>query len=432
MIDGVFLSEAINIEDFQKGKINLIQTNCGSGKTYFAINELSKQVDNLSKIVYLIDSAAMRDSLAKEPTCKVYQPSDRHILDGSIINFCKEDKIIVMTYHKMGFLLKYHPNAFDNVEIIICDEIHKIPEFIEIDRRKNKKNFPLATKEEQDYWTTCSCSCYLAAQYLKEFAEGVRRDALGKIEIVEQKLVVALSATPQKAYDFFKNTFHEIKINAQLVAYETFNTIFYGNLHTAIKSIPKGSKALLYVPYIKEMSTCIELAKSLGFTAEGIWSLSNEDHKMSNAQKELRTYILEKQELPADYDLVFINQAYETAINIRGDINYMVIHTTDTDKRTQVRNRYRNDLEIQFILAGDKDKNFIRVPEEYLGVWLNTEKKKELCGVMGFKNSKRVVVGWTTTKIRLEELGYKIEDGVVTLNKKRTRVSRIEKGENIK
>lgn len=60
---------------------------------------------------------------------------------------------------------------------------------------------------------------------------------------------------------------------------------------------------------------------------------------------------------------------------------------------------------------------------------MNTEKKKELCGVMGFKNSKKVVVGWTTTKIRLEELGYKIEDGIVTLNKKRTRVSRIEKGE---
>ena len=60
---------------------------------------------------------------------------------------------------------------------------------------------------------------------------------------------------------------------------------------------------------------------------------------------------------------------------------------------------------------------------------MNTEKKKELCGVMGFKNSKKMVVGWTTTKIRLEELGYRITDKILTLNKKRTRVSTIEKGE---
>lgn len=42
MIDGVYLTEAIDLSEAKQGVINLIQSPCGSGKSYFAIHKISK------------------------------------------------------------------------------------------------------------------------------------------------------------------------------------------------------------------------------------------------------------------------------------------------------------------------------------------------------------------------------------------------------
>lgn len=355
MIDGLYLSEAVDLNQLQRGKLNLISTNCGSGKSYFAINNLAGLATNYSNVVYLTDTTAMRDMLAKEPNCKVYDPLDRDILNGKIINF-EKGKIIVMTYHKMGILLKYNPNLFDGVEILICDELHKVPEYIEIEKRKNKKLFRFATEEEQDFWLTCSCSCYFAANFIEQMASGIKINELGDIEAVENpKLVVGLSATPQKAFSLFANTINKIRINAQLVAYETFKTIYYTDLASTIRNL-EYKKVLFYVPFIKDIQSSVKLARGLGYKAEGIWSLNNEKYRMSEEQLRIREYILTNQELPPEYDFIFINQAYETAINIRGEIDCIVVHTTDPDKREQARNRYRGDLQCQILLANNEEK----------------------------------------------------------------------------
>lgn len=421
MINGVYLSEAIDMSDLQFGRINLINSNCGSGKSYFAINELSKKASHLSNVVYLTDSVAMRDKLANNSNCKIYDPSDKDILNGRLISF-EEDKIIVMTYAKMGLLLKYYPNTFDGVEIIICDEIHKIKDFIDWSRKDIKKKFPAADQKEIDYWITVSCGAYLAATYIERMAAGINLSDNNE-QAVKQKLIVALSATPANAYVLFTQSISEIRINAQLVAYETLHTIYYTELASVIRNLESGIKAIFYVPRVSDIKKSIEIARQMGFRANGIWSLTNSAHPMDNEQKEIRKYILEKEELPPTYDFIFINAAYETSINIRGDVNCMIIHTTDKDKRTQARNRYRGDLETQYLLLDKKEKSSLRVPVEFLNKPLPKEKKDELCAFLNFRNSSGNKVGWPTTKKYLIEAGYEIEDVRASIDKKQRNCS---------
>jgi hypothetical protein len=143
----------------------------------------------------------------------------------------------------------------------------------------------------------------------------------------------------------------------------------------------------------------------------------------SEEQKRIREFILEKEELPPNYDFIFINAAYETSINIRGDVNCMIIHTTDETSRTQARNRYRGDLETQYLLLDKKEKSFLKVPAEFLNIPLDKEKKKELSDFMGFRNNTNHKVGWPTTKKRLIEAGYEIKDIKHRINGKQTSCS---------
>jgi hypothetical protein len=56
MLNGLYLSEAIDFEKLKYGVINLISSNCGSGKTYFALSTLALKASDLSHVVYLTDS----------------------------------------------------------------------------------------------------------------------------------------------------------------------------------------------------------------------------------------------------------------------------------------------------------------------------------------------------------------------------------------
>lgn len=407
MINGVYLSDAINTDDFRLGKINLIQSNCGSGKSYFAIKKLPLLASCRGKVVYLIDTIAMKEFLGLQEECKIYDPSDDEIIKGEIVNFsADDDKIIVMTYAKMGLILKKKPDLFDNVEIIICDEIHQIPKFIEWSKQKVKKLHPIASEEEIASILTYDCGAYLAAQYLENFAAGLSPDGR---KVIKQKLIVGLSATPARAYAQFGQIIEDIKIKAQTRAYETLNTIYYTDLATVIREIGSNKKVLLYVPRITQMENGIKIARAMGVRAEGIWSVNNIEHKMSEEQIRIKDYLITNQQIPAEYDFLFINAAYETAINIYGNLDCVVLHTRDKDSQVQGRNRYRGDLDTQYVLADQDTIIEVKMPIEFLEVPLDKELKERICQYFKFTNKEGRIMGWTTCKKKLKEMGYEVK-----------------------
>ena len=98
----------------------------------------------------------------------------------------------------------------------------------------------------------------------------------------------------------------------------------------------------------------------------------------------------------------------------------MVIHSKDLDTRVQARNRIRNDLNIQYLLADSNEIVHLSVPIEFLNTPLTVDKKKALCNILVFRNEKGERVGWTTTKRKLIELGYNIKECKRMIGGKRT------------
>ena len=127
---------------------------------------------------------------------------------------------------------------------------------------------------------------------------------------------------------------------------------------------------------------------------------------MSIEQKRVRDYILENQTLPPEYDFVFINAAYETAINIRGKVDCVVVHTPDEDKVVQARNRYRGDLKVLYRKANAEQVGKVELPSEFVGVPLGEDEKQFLCEYYNLRKKCRNKLKWTSVKKLLKEQGW--------------------------
>ena len=88
-------------------------------------------------------------------------------------------------------------------------------------------------------------------------------------------------------------------------------------------------------------------------------------------------------------------------------IDYIVIHTQERETQVQVRGRYRNDLEMLYVL----DRNTLSVPDEFMDRKLFQEDKERLCEILGLRDKNNRLVKWTTVKKRILEKGYLIDEG---------------------
>ena len=164
---------------------------------------------------------------------------------------------------------------------------------------------------------------------------------------------------------------------------------------------------MAYFHRVGEMQEFCAAATQRGIKAICIWSASSRTHSMTQAQLQARNHILEKKELPPQYDLVIINASSETSISIFGKVDYIIVHCQDEDTQTQVRGRYREALQTLFVLNYDVE---IKVPTDFVGRDLFTEEKAELCAILNIHDSKGRRVGWTTVSRKLKESGYTLTE----------------------
>lgn len=453
MIDGKYLSEAIPLDNeenrdlFDTGVINLIDSDCGSGKTYYAFNELPKLASSPERVLFLIDSCAGRDQKLMDKKAKSYDSFCEKFANGELINF-EEKKIVVMTYAKAGTILFFNKAFLNNFDVIICDEFHKLLEFIEWDRGNAKKRFLKEegisektlnsfTKDKQKvFWDKVYADLsehsktYRILNELQLFAlnfdipeidhqtERIRCGAKSN-----NRYVIAMTATPPKTYYNLMAEIQKIEIAEQLRAYEDLMTKEYKNLSELIRQLRKGSRGVIYMTRISEIEKYLPQVEEQGFNCGAIWSIHNSEHPMTEAQKELRDYIIKNQLIPDGIDVLFYNASYETSINIDTPVDWAIIHSSNLDKIKQASRRIRNDIPVLYTHNPNiVDKNYT-VPDEWLDIPLTKEMKKELCSIMAIKDSRRKITGWTTLKRTLVENGYKIQDKIKTTNGKRESVS---------
>lgn len=380
-----FLSQAIHEEEIHDGQLNMVKAPVGSGKTTWALRHLVKRLDSPLDMVYLIDTQNGRDQIVSTNSDITMHYSDiwlDKILNGwEMFNEDpQEEKIVVMTYAKFGALAKKYPEfAYAMFEYIICDEIHNLPYFM---------TFGGEDGEDKNWYT-----------YAKDRLE----------ETVEWSgtIVIGLSATPHRAEEKMFCPIARITVDEDVFQLETKETINYSNKLLLLDEIQPGSKGLVYIQRISDMEAFCTAATERNIKAICIWSASSKNHPMTQEQLQARNHILQKQELPPQYDMVIINASSETSISIYGKVDYIIIHRSDKDTQTQVRGRYRETLQTLYVLKYDGP---IRVPSEYLDRDLYTEDKKELSILLNIHDSKGRRVGWTTIKKKLKEAGYTLTE----------------------
>lgn len=378
---GEYLSEIIDKKDIKASKLNLIYSPCGSGKTTFARTVLANMKINPwgLNLLYLIDGKIGKEQLLRSDGAVCFENmwtgKEEWHLPG----------ITVMTYAGYAILNQKAPehDVWREDSLIVCDELHNLVKWA---KWKNEDNV-------HEY----------ALDLLKE-----------RIKVGNNTLV-ALSATPTKIKDEFNYCLNEIPLRAIPRHYENESIIYYNNLSLLINKLKRNQRGLIFIARIKEMLKYKGIADKKGLRTAALWSVNNLEYPLDDEQLQIQKYIVEHREIPEKIDVLFVNKAFETSISIGNEtqsqnlINFMIVHTSDTDTQVQVRGRYRNDLQELYLYERASD-NTIELDQEWLCRPLYKQDKILLATQLGFKDDNGRLMKWTSLKPKIVSSGYIVKD----------------------
>lgn len=254
----------------------------------------------------------------------------------------------------------------------------------------------------------------------KETSEAEIKRAEGKPHERETK-IVAMSATPEKIRKRFGELCYDVRFDrSDLRQLCTSSTIPYSGKVEELLEANKGKTGILYVTEIDRMKHYIEYANSIGYHAEGFWSISPETQKkksMTTEQFKLRENVLKYEAIPEEYDLLVINRASETCIKIKEDhrkVDFMIVHDKNEEIRTQVRGRYHGDLDT-FYYHSLEDENLNKIEKKkvdarFLNRPLYKEDLEELRWELNLLRPDGKMYGIPTLAKYLRKCGYSVSD----------------------
>lgn len=362
----LWLNEAVDVNDLRVGQLNLVDAKPGAGKTYWAMHELKDY--SLEKYdceaLYLIDTINGKDQLL----------SNGRLEENDITGdeYWVIDGLHVMTYAGFATLVRYNPDAWDNHRLVICDELH------------NCIRYSKWTKEEDIH--------SFALHYIKELIKKGR------------SMVVAITATPNRVMKEFGRLVYTVPKKGETRSYEQKTKIKYANLSTALREIKPGMKGIIYVPHIRMIKKLIKELQDKGIKVNGFWSTKS-NVEMTKEQRRLRLAIINNKVIPSDIDVLIINASAETSVTIGGDIEFMIIHSTDEEVIEQVTGRYRGDFDTLY-MHDDTIEDKIILDEKWLNKPLTKADKDLLCKELNLHNEKGRMLKWSSVKNILENNGY--------------------------
>ena len=407
-----YLSEILDLDDYLEDcKLNLIDAQCGAGKTslifdyldkleeeYYEDCKLSNKTEEEIELyndikhncLYLIDSKNGKQQLLQRKDVVIYDDVWNDSLQWNELDFrIAENKVVVMTYAQFGMLMKkvtYKNNFMNHIRLLVCDEMHQLI---------NYKNI------YGEHYTEALTTIKLAAKGFFEYCR-----------------VIGLTATPDKVLDEYlynegrginyDDYINEIKVPENVRRYETLKTETYFSLNLLLNNISTEEKGIVYVPRISQMIEYIEELNKRGINAVGIWSSNNEKYPMNENQKRVLNSIIRMAKIPDDVQILFINKASETSINIESHVDYIIVHSSEQDVITQARGRFRGDLKILYHYDKDEE-DIIVLKDKWLNKKLYTEDKNELVLELNIKKDGKLIK-WTTIKTMLDHSGYIVQE----------------------
>lgn len=400
-IERKYVSDAVDMSDIRKGQLNLIYAPCGSGKTYFCEHELKEYAkDSSQDILYLAPTVSLREAFEQRgedfEECELW--------NGSISFEQKQEGFRAMTYAEFGARIQkarkagtYKDSLFWNDHSVICaDELSQ------------------AVKQ---------------SHYSGGDSTEVALDELRKRIANKTNTVVTISATPRKFLDngflFFPNSskplIHAVKMFFQLEGYKDGCVESYHNLTNLLKKLDPSQRGMVYIQQVKQMEKAVKLLQDRGINAIGIFSKKSPGHQMGREQMAVARSLIKDEKIPDDVQVLFINAAYETGLNIRPEkshLDYIVVHDKDEETQVQVRGRYRGDIGMVYNRKNSEEVS-MKIPEDVIAPYLDrrlvTNDKKELLermrGEIDLEDNRSRSQGWPTFKKELIKQGYEVTEG---------------------
>lgn len=379
-----FLSQEgiINLKDIQHGKLNIIDAPCGCGKTTFVEKKLWQEA-YWGDLLYLIDSKNALDAFKQRGEEKEYH--------GKI--YYKHRGITAMTYATFAALCIYKSNEWlwnDKDSLIVCDELQSA---IKWSRIKNG---------EEDFWYRRDNNLHKTA--LEELHERIKIGAR----------VVAITATPDSVRKEFKDECVDVPIHGVLKRYHANHTYTFQNLSSLVTALPTEKRGVIYTPHVKQMHSVQEQLEKRGIKAVGFWSENNFDHEMDDEEWDTRDSVILKGIIPDHVQVLLINAASETGINITSPVDYVVVNDSNPDTQIQAVGRIRHDVDTVY-LRDYNSQNYTYITHERLaGKWLDRrlyeEDKRVLCEELNIRDERGRLYKWPNVKKSLRFSDFKVTD----------------------
>lgn len=368
-----YLQDAVDVNDIQYGKLNVIDAPCGCGKTTFVEKKLYQEAW-WGDLLLLIDSKSGLEAFKLRGELEEF--------NGEI--YYKHRGITAMTYATFAMLCIYKPEEWlwnDENALVVCDELHQCIKWSKIEQENNPINLHKVALQELH----------------KRISIGAR--------------VVALSATPSTIYQEYQDEAVKMPIHAPLKHYKVGTTNTYNNIWNLIKVLPEDKRGIIYVPHVSQMLNISAALDDRGINNICIWSMSNEN-KMSQEQLDAITSVTKYEKMPDNVQILIINAAYETGLNIKNQVDYVIVNDSNPDTQKQVIGRVRHDVDTVYLL--DKANALAWITREQMQTWLDKplskEDKDKLCAELGFKDKWNRLLGWTSIKKSLKFSMFKVTE----------------------
>lgn len=404
---------------FRRGDYNILDCGIRTGKTYWAINNLNQftRDGNLSRILFLVDTSSLKEQLIQQYGDSCTEADDLWEHNPNTWDAEKNNKIGVMCYQRLGTkFLKEQTDFLKEIDVICWDECDSIFDFA-------TQAFVKARKTDFARKNVSNAEVLSVIQEHSTKKEYMPLIMLGEWQHIIQLgqiMCIGLSATPERAYAYYKSLVSASYQGKLQMGYRIAQDIYFCNIIEHINHlVPESGRGYwCFSPLIQPNKQLVRAARARGFNAIELHSMQNPDKPMDDQQKRVYNMIVTTGLVPPEYDFVIVNRALARGITISDTrFNHVIIDSVNQVDRIQAARQtfeYQRHLKV---LAPE-------IPQKYLNTWLTVDQCRELAEYMSVpeldkknKNNTRIMT-WNKLKDYLPIIGYTVQQKRKKINGK--------------
>lgn len=406
--------------NFLRGRYNILDCGTRTGKTYWAVNNLSKftRDGKLSRILYLADTLSLKTAVLEQYGPKCVEANDMWLRNPDEWSVEDDNKIGVMCYQALGMkCLRGELQFLENIDVICWDECDSIFDFAAAAFAKaRRKDFARKDKTNEEILT-------IIQQYSsnKDYMPLVLLGEWERIINEQRILCIGLSATPEDTRAYYQSLVHSAYDGKISAGFRLADDIYFKNILDHLDHLVPipGNGYWCFSPSIEHNKATVAKANSRGFHAIEIHSLGNYDKPLTEEQRRVVECIDKLHIVPPEYDFVVVTRAYERGIDItdRRFTNLIVDSYLRSDREQAGRQLFPYQRHVK-VLSGE-------VPAEFKDRWLSVQECKELAEYLAVPdidleqynshNTNRIM-SWNKLQTTLPSFGYTVEKGRKRLN----------------